>query len=241
MLRAIVLLLTCAAGSVDAASYIALGHVFTANMTGNTVHFGVAIGRWDPATIARTGTVLVGFAVGVACGALIVERDESIAVLPRSVIHALALELIVLVLAAAGWPAGWVATDVGQHVMLGLLAVAMGTQSAAVRRMRIPGVVTTYITGTVTSFVASEVRRRLGYERPTPEAPTHGTPLLGLVWLVYVGGAIVTTMTASGRSGRSLAIPILLLAASIAGGIWYRRRTRGGEEGRPTNSSSAFS
>src|SRR3989454_10880597 len=46
-----VLMLTWAAGSVDAISYLALDHVFTANMTGNTVLLGLAIGQghgWRP-------------------------------------------------------------------------------------------------------------------------------------------------------------------------------------------------
>src|SRR5205807_3865645 len=39
---AMVLLLTWAAGGVDAISYLGLGHVFTANMTGNAVQIGRA-------------------------------------------------------------------------------------------------------------------------------------------------------------------------------------------------------
>jgi uncharacterized membrane protein YoaK (UPF0700 family) len=42
------LALTWAAGSVDAISYLGLGHVFTAMMTGNTVLLGLALaqGGW---------------------------------------------------------------------------------------------------------------------------------------------------------------------------------------------------
>ena len=35
-------LLTVATGFIDAASYLGLGHVFVANMTGNVVFFGFA-------------------------------------------------------------------------------------------------------------------------------------------------------------------------------------------------------
>jgi len=41
----LLLLLACVAGSVDAVSYVGLGHVFTANMTGNTVLLGLALGH----------------------------------------------------------------------------------------------------------------------------------------------------------------------------------------------------
>lgn len=223
MLRVIVLLLTCAAGSVDAVSYYTIGHVFTANMTGNTIHFGVALGRGNGGDIVRTGSALVGFVIGVAIGAAIVERDQSTEPWPHSVTSALGLELAVLVVAAVTWLVGLVPTLVGQQFMLVLLAVAMGVQSAAVRRLRIPGIVSTYITGTLTSLVAGEARKRLGYDRPTPEAPTHSTTLLAIVWLVYLGGAILTVTWASWNDATSLLLPILLLAASIAGAVWHRR------------------
>ena len=41
-------MLTAAAGSTDAISYLGLGRVFTANMTGNLVLLGVAIGQGQP-------------------------------------------------------------------------------------------------------------------------------------------------------------------------------------------------
>jgi uncharacterized membrane protein YoaK (UPF0700 family) len=39
--------LSLAAGCVDAVGYLGLGQVFVANMTGNTVLFGLAIGQAD--------------------------------------------------------------------------------------------------------------------------------------------------------------------------------------------------
>jgi hypothetical protein len=41
----LVLVLAGTAGCVDAISYLGLGHVFTANMTGNTVLLGVSLGQ----------------------------------------------------------------------------------------------------------------------------------------------------------------------------------------------------
>lgn len=42
---AMLVLLSLAAGCVDAVSYLGLNHVFTANMTGNTVLLGIALGQ----------------------------------------------------------------------------------------------------------------------------------------------------------------------------------------------------
>jgi uncharacterized membrane protein YoaK (UPF0700 family) len=43
LLPALLLALTAVTGFVDAVSYLALGHVFTANMTGNVVFLGFAM------------------------------------------------------------------------------------------------------------------------------------------------------------------------------------------------------
>ena len=40
-----ILILAWAAGSLDAIGYLGLGHVFTANMTGNAVLLGLALGQ----------------------------------------------------------------------------------------------------------------------------------------------------------------------------------------------------
>lgn len=42
ILNGLLLLLACAAGAIDAISYLGLGRVFTANMTGNTVLLSLA-------------------------------------------------------------------------------------------------------------------------------------------------------------------------------------------------------
>jgi uncharacterized membrane protein YoaK (UPF0700 family) len=41
----LMVLLTIASGFSDALGYVALGHVFTANMTGNTILLGLAMGQ----------------------------------------------------------------------------------------------------------------------------------------------------------------------------------------------------
>jgi hypothetical protein len=52
---AMLLALTCVAGLVDALSYLELGHVFTAMMTGNTVLLAMAIGQGEvPAALGST-------------------------------------------------------------------------------------------------------------------------------------------------------------------------------------------
>jgi hypothetical protein len=67
--RQILLALALAAGFLDAASYLGLGHTFPANMTGNTVLLAVAAARGSGTDALQSATALAGFAAGVAVGA----------------------------------------------------------------------------------------------------------------------------------------------------------------------------
>src|SRR5947199_6031748 len=58
------LTLTVVTGVVDAASFLGLGHIFTANMTGNVVFLGFAAAGAPGLSVARSGTALAAFAVG---------------------------------------------------------------------------------------------------------------------------------------------------------------------------------
>src|SRR5690242_5515906 len=77
LLPPLLLLLTMVTGLVDAASYLKLGHVFVANMTGNVVFIGFALsgakGLSVPASLAAIGSFLTG---GVAGGRLGGRTDD---------------------------------------------------------------------------------------------------------------------------------------------------------------------
>ena len=72
-LPALLLVLTVITGLVDAVSYLTLGHVFVANMTGNVVFLGFAVaGATDfsiPASVVAIGAFLVGALTGGRLGA----------------------------------------------------------------------------------------------------------------------------------------------------------------------------
>ena len=147
------LVLTLVAGSIGAISYLGLGNVFTAMMTGNTVLLGLALAQGHVLAALRSIVALIAFAIGVFVGAIIVERDSKPAEWPAAVTAALALETVILgIFAATSSLFG--STRAGVIYMLIILsALAMGIQSAAVRRLGVPGIATTYITGTLTSLM----------------------------------------------------------------------------------------
>src|ERR1700734_3286075 len=63
-LLAALMALTAISGLVDAVSYLGLGHVFAANMTGNVVVLGFAFARTPGFSISATLTSLLAFLAG---------------------------------------------------------------------------------------------------------------------------------------------------------------------------------
>jgi uncharacterized membrane protein YoaK (UPF0700 family) len=61
-------LFTAVTGLVDAVSYIGLGHIFTANMTGNIVLLGFAFAGVPGLSVLRSLTALAAFLVGAVIG-----------------------------------------------------------------------------------------------------------------------------------------------------------------------------
>ncbi|MDB6032008.1 MAG: hypothetical protein JWM16_2346 [Verrucomicrobiales bacterium] len=147
--------LTVSSGAVDAISFLALGKVFTAFMTGNIAFLGLRVAGASAPGVVVPGVVtilaaMVGFAVGVYIGTLIVQASESSGMWSQRVTVALGVS----VLPHAGFLALWFAKN-GQpslevtNVLLGLWGMAMGMQSAAVRRLHVEGVFTTAATATI--------------------------------------------------------------------------------------------
>src|SRR3982074_697605 len=68
LLPALLIALTVGTGFVDAVSYLALGRVFTANMTGNVVFLGFAMVAVPGLSIGRSGVALGAFVIGATIG-----------------------------------------------------------------------------------------------------------------------------------------------------------------------------
>ena len=77
LLPALLLALTAVTGLVDAVNYLALGHVFTANMTGNIVFLGFAMAAAPGLSIGRSGATLGAFAAGAIIGGPLAARTAS--------------------------------------------------------------------------------------------------------------------------------------------------------------------
>jgi uncharacterized membrane protein YoaK (UPF0700 family) len=222
------LALTWAAGSIDAISYLGLGHVFTAMMTGNTVLLGLALGQGEVLAALRSILALIGFGLGVGVGALVVERDEEPEEWPPAITGALALEGVLLGIFAALWHLSETARSPGiVHVLIVLSGLAMGIQAAAVHRLGIPGIATTYITGTLTSLMVdlvSWIRSASGRPRASTSAGTtvvdkslavqweQRVGLLAGVFFVYGLGALTGGVLQARSSPLGTLAPLIAVA-----------------------------
>ena len=151
-LARVLLALTFTTGVVDAASYLGLGHVFTANMTGNIVLLGFGLAGSGGLPVVSPLVSLAAFLVGAGAGGLLAKRATA----PGARIErALAIE-VVLVAAAAGLAA---TVDIHPNTASGdgviaLVALAMGVRNATVRTLGVPDLTTTVLTLTLTGLAA---------------------------------------------------------------------------------------
>src|SRR5712675_1417922 len=89
--------LTFVTGVIDAVSFLGLGHVFTANMTGNVVLLGFALGGAADVSVGRSLAALCAFAAGGVVGGSLTRKQRTP---PRQLLLAMYAEVFFLCLAA---------------------------------------------------------------------------------------------------------------------------------------------
>ena len=146
---------TAITGLIDAISYLALGHVFTANMTGNVVFLAFAVAGAPGLSITRSLTALVAFLAGALIGGRVATFLSGV-VTPSWITTALSLEsalLLVATLAAINFRDS-LGSSFQLYSIIVLTACAMGIRNATVRKMAIPDLTTTVLTLTITGLAA---------------------------------------------------------------------------------------
>ena len=146
-------MLTFTTGLIDAASYLGIGHVFTANMTGNIVLLGFGIAGAGGLPVLAPMVSLAAFLVGAGAGGVLASRLS--AHHPRHVASALAIETALVAAAAVLCAAIDIHPNtVSGDVVIALLALGMGVRNTTVRKIGVPDLTTTVMTMTLTGLAA---------------------------------------------------------------------------------------
>jgi uncharacterized membrane protein YoaK (UPF0700 family) len=153
MLVRALLALTFTTGLVDAVSFLGLGRVFTANMTGNIVLLAFGIAGSGGLPVLAPIISLCAFLIGAGAGGALAKQTEG-----RHATHvARSLSLEVSLIAVAAAFAAVVDVRAGRasgDVVIALLGLAMGVRNATVRRLGVRDLTTTVLTMTLTAFAA---------------------------------------------------------------------------------------
>jgi len=215
----LMLTLTVVTGLVDAFSYLVLGHVFVANMTGNVVFGGFALAGAAGFSLAASLAALAAFAAGALLGGRIAHRARA---------HRGRLLLAALLLETGLVLATWIiatitATPYGdgpRYLLIALLGAGLGVQNAAARALAVPDLTTTVLTLTVTG-VAADSRIAGG---PGSKAGRRVLAMLAMFAGALAGAALVR----HGNPALPLLVATVLLTAATAatfilarsGGAW---------------------
>ncbi|MGQ7298271.1 YoaK family protein [Quadrisphaera sp. KR29] len=149
----LLLLLTLSTGVLDAATYIGLDGVFTANMTGNVIFLGIGLVDRDGVVLLRSALALGGFLAGAAVLGRVARGRPA---------RGGADPLVGWTLLVAALVVGGTALLVALvSITPGLLdavtvttAAAMGAQAIAARRVGVPDVTTVVVTSTLAGLAA---------------------------------------------------------------------------------------
>lgn len=198
----LMLTLTVVTGVVDAVSYLGLGHVFVANMTGNVVFLGFALAGAKGLSAVAPVVSLTAFLTGAVAGGRIGVRKAA----HRGRLLAVSTGTQAVLMAAATLTAALArdrASTGVEYTLIVLLGLGMGLQNAVARRLGVPDLTTTVLTLTLTGLAADS----------TPaggSAPRPGRRLLSVL-AMFTGALAGAQLVLHGQLAVALALAWLLL------------------------------
>ncbi|WP_406435469.1 DUF1275 domain-containing protein [Streptomyces sp. NBC_00631] len=202
-LVAVLLALMLVSGLIDAVSYLGLGHVFTANMTGNVVILGFAAAGTPGFSVPRSATSLAAFLLGAAVGGRVAARFGA-GSRRRWTRVTLAVEAALLAVSAVAALA-WSGTTATRYVLITLTAFAMGLRNANVRKLGVRDLTATTVLTTTLTGLLSESRLGDGSSDRSPRraaavAALFAGAVLG-AWLILRHSPGVPLAVAAAVSG----------------------------------------
>ena len=178
--------MTLVTGLVDAFSYLVLGHVFVANMTGNVVFLGFALAGAPGFSVPASLAAVAAFAVGALLGGRLVSRYSD----HRGRLHSSAAASSGRVpggLRHPGSPAAARRRPVTATPSSRCSASAMGIQNASARKIAVPDLTTTVLTLTITGIAADSTLAGGGGSK----AGRRLVPVAAMLAGAFLGAALI--------------------------------------------------
>ena len=216
-LPALLMLLTVVTGLVDAVSYLTLGRVFVANMTGNVVFLGFAVADAEDFSVPASLAAIAAFLLGALAGGRLARSLG--AHRGRLLAAALAVEVLLVGLSLALTVTKIAPDPAERYLMIAALSIAMGMQNATARRLAVPDLTTTVLTLTLTGFAAES--RLAGGSSPRRSRRVIATAAM------FVGAAIGALLVLRVGTAAVLALTLLLLLVALgaAASSWRAQAT----------------
>ncbi|MGV0790598.1 YoaK family protein [Mycolicibacterium sp. XJ1819] len=153
--------LTMTTGMVEAVSFVGLGFVFTAMMTGNLLFIGFGmVHTTQEVSMAGSSVALLAFMAGAAAGNRV--NSELVGRLAgrwlAPAVCGEALVILAAALAAVGVASRPDHLSARHLVVIAVLATAMGWRNATIRRVAMPDMLTTLVTGSLTAVLMGPFR-----------------------------------------------------------------------------------
>jgi uncharacterized membrane protein YoaK (UPF0700 family) len=180
--------LTVSSGAVDAISWLALGRVFSAFMTGNLAFAGFALAQAGGPALGRVLAALVAFAIGAGAAARLIGRAELTGVWPPAVTRALAVVLLVHVAFVVSW---WAVdarpSSSSATALIAISAFAMGMQTTTVFALGVRASFTTAATATIAVLMGDTS----GWSLSRPERVRLTAVIAGVVAGALLGALLI--------------------------------------------------
>ena len=199
------LVLTAVSGIVDAVSFLGLGHIFTANMTGNVAFLAFAAVGAPGISVASSIISLAAFLSGAVLGGYF-GRGVAGPFRRRWLLLCATCEAALLVAAAIAGIAidgNSIALVDRQYAVIVLTALAMGLRNATVQQLAVPGLTTTTVLTTTMTGLAGDFALAGGSD-------PHMRRRLGSIVSLFVGAAIGAVLLRFG-----LSVPLIVAAVCV--------------------------
>ena len=210
----ILILTAFAAGSVDIISFAKLGGIFASAMTGNLALLGLYVARVSIFSALGALIALLGFIAGVSMGTLLT-RDR---LNEKAITILLAAQTLLLFAAALLWFTvshrnGRPSAD----LLILILAIAMGLQAVAGKKINLSSIPTVVFTSTLTNIVISvtDLLARGKFSLPDDTKRQMGS------FCAYFAGAVIAGLLSFFNFSIVIGLPLAAVAISL--GIHLRK------------------